>query len=174
MYSVEGHRSPSQQGIRGGDILSKGSFLQLRNYSIDYRGEAHIVNMPHTQSIWQHSRAYILAISIYMGIFMFGYDTVGRRGAARCICADLLGTRRWSYRSTLFCKEIRTRQTRGQCIGKCQRKHRLHSTGWMVSGTVAVVRNQFLIIVLPDQSWQHLLPLISVDKNVFSSTVSFS
>jgi hypothetical protein len=49
--------------------------------------------MPHTQSIWQHSRAYILALSVssyfwwamnrltqlqaFMGIFMFGYDTVG-------------------------------------------------------------------------------------------------
>lgn len=32
--------------------------------------------MPHTHSIWQHSRVYILAIAIYFGIFMFGYDTV--------------------------------------------------------------------------------------------------
>ena len=25
---------------------------------------------------WQHSRAYILALAAFMGIFMFGYDTV--------------------------------------------------------------------------------------------------
>jgi len=31
--------------------------------------------MPLIESRWQHSRAYILALSAFMGIFMFGYDT---------------------------------------------------------------------------------------------------
>ncbi|WVQ63433.1 uncharacterized protein L199_001586 [Kwoniella botswanensis] len=31
--------------------------------------------MPQQTSIWQHSRAYVLALAAFMGIFMFGYDT---------------------------------------------------------------------------------------------------
>ena len=53
------------------------------------------------ESIWQHSRAYILAIAAFMGIFMFGYDTVRSRWTRlvyALITDSLTGIRRWSHR----------------------------------------------------------------------------